>query len=94
MCQHSRVPNERGRERGRLTFKELAAVSLTGLEFDRDDVTEGLVQELDGNTLSSCISPDEVERAVQPDEDEGEDEDGDGARGSRTRGAAIGTWSV
>jgi hypothetical protein len=65
-CQQSCVPKDRT---GRLTFEELAAVSLTGLEFDRDDVTERLVQELDGNTLSSCRLPDEVgERAVSGDE--------------------------
>lgn len=52
--------------RGRPTFKELAAVSLTGFEFDRDDVTERLVQELDGHTLLKLHSGrDEVERAVQ-----------------------------
>lgn len=51
-CQRSCVRKESG---GWLTFKELAAVSLTGLEFDRDDVTERLVQELDGNTLSRCV---------------------------------------
>lgn len=65
-CQQSCVPKDRT---GRLTFEELAAVSLTGLEFDRDDVTERLVQELDGNTLSSCRLPDEVgERAVSGDD--------------------------
>ena len=52
VSDRSCVPKESG---GWLTFKELAAVSLTGLEFDRDDVTERLVQELDGNTLSRCI---------------------------------------
>lgn len=35
----------------RLTLEQLAAVGLAGLEFDRDDVTERLVQELDGDSL-------------------------------------------
>ena len=36
------------------TFCELATVKLAGLQLDGDDVPEGLVQKLDGDTETCC----------------------------------------